>query len=418
MCHPDHQGAGDSCLCDFSMTNKTPLFVATLFTSLLVFFSFSKSLLATVIGKVVPTEPTVIVQRDGGDRTIGLQGTIIQDGDVVYTDKTGTAKIMLFGGNVLFLSPSTTLRINSSVDNQGKKIFTLAFTGKTLARIKKPSWKAFKIKTRDSEVEVLGNSFIVENQGEFTKVAVLEGMVKLRDMKTGLVIPVSEGKSAETGKAKQEILETNEEIYDNLEFSQAIPQKKEDEEAKLLEELARLEALEQEKERKRLEEERLKEQEAKLAEPVEEVEEDEPSIFGEIYQKYEPDLPLHITALSTMVISAWLSMEESKKYQSLSDENSSLKSKASTTTDDDEYSRLNTEFKVNQEKMTQHKKNINLYNLITIASLAFETWLILYPSGAENEEEALSLSLPGEWQLKPQLKPIRQQLGVKLERKF
>lgn len=72
--------------------------------------------------------------------------------------------------------------------------------------------------------------------------------------------------------------------------------------------------------------------------------------FEKYYQRYEEDLIWHISTIGTLLVSAYLSTQESSSYDALASENDSLKTQAASASGS-EYTSLNTQFEVNQAKM-------------------------------------------------------------------
>ncbi len=74
-------------------------------------FPFSSDV---VIGKIVPLEGLVVVKRKSKGITVKPPAMIIYRGDNVLTNATGKARILLTGGNEVYVGPSSTLYLTKT----------------------------------------------------------------------------------------------------------------------------------------------------------------------------------------------------------------------------------------------------------------------------------------------------------------
>ncbi len=90
------------------------------------------------------------------------------------------------------------------------------------------------------------------------------------------------------------------------------------------------------------------------------------------------DWTWHVTAGVLATLVAWQSREEAKQYRELSDENDYLKKKYGDSLDLEEYIDIRERYYVNREKMKSHKQNYENLDIITIAALAWEAYLLIF----------------------------------------
>ncbi|MBU2515733.1 caspase family protein [bacterium] len=107
------------------------------------------------------------------------------------------------------------------------------------------------------------------------------------------------------------------------------------------------------------------------------------------------DWTWHITAGVLMTVAAWQSREEAKKYRELNEENDYLKKQYDDSLNLEEYIDIRERYYINQEKMKTHKKNYEQLDIITMAALAWEAYLLIFETYDEGVyDSAKSISSP------------------------
>ncbi len=94
------------------------------------------------------------------------------------------------------------------------------------------------------------------------------------------------------------------------------------------------------------------------------------------WEEKKTDLKWHITATSIMVVSYWFSMEEAKKHNDYVNKNKKLKSQLAVATSQSDIIHLNSEISDNEGQINTHKRNYDLFSLVALGGLGWETYLL------------------------------------------
>ncbi|MBT4268527.1 MAG: FecR domain-containing protein [Deltaproteobacteria bacterium] len=161
-------------------------------------FPFSSDV---VIGKIVPLAGLVVVKRKSKGMTVKPPAMIIYRGDNVLTNETGKARILLTGGNEVFVGPSSTLYLNKSFQSRYNYKYSLNLKGKLRAKIQRVRGRRFRIKTSTAVIDVKGTDFIVDTTtASTTQVATFTGLVQLTSLKTKQKVDIPSGQMSSITK--------------------------------------------------------------------------------------------------------------------------------------------------------------------------------------------------------------------------
>lgn len=147
-----------------------------------------------VIGKIVPLEGLVVVRRKSEGITVKPPAMIIYRGDNVLTNDRGKARILLTGGNEVFVGPSSNLYLNKSFQSRYNYEYNLNLKGKLRAKFQRTKGRRFRIKTSTAVINVKGTDFIVDSGTNSTQVATFTGLVQLTSLKTNQQVDIPPGK--------------------------------------------------------------------------------------------------------------------------------------------------------------------------------------------------------------------------------
>jgi len=153
-------------------------------------FPFSSDI---VIGKIVPLEGLVVVRRKSEGITVKPPSMIIFRGDDILTDEKGKARILLTGGNEVYVGPSSTLYLDKNFQSRYNYEYNLNLKGKLRAKFQRVKGRSFRIKTSTALINVKGTDFIVDGGTESTQVATFSGLVELTSLKTQQKVDIPPG---------------------------------------------------------------------------------------------------------------------------------------------------------------------------------------------------------------------------------
>ena len=146
---------------------------------------FSKLNAQIITGNLILIEGSGVLYRDNKPRPIPKTKIIIKDKDLIQTKKNGKIKILLFGGDEIFLAPNSEIKFEEKVKLVGlaKKINrSFNLSGRLLAKIKNNLSRETNIRTVNAIVGVKGTDFIVEYVNENTRVGTIEGTVTMTSL--------------------------------------------------------------------------------------------------------------------------------------------------------------------------------------------------------------------------------------------
>lgn len=127
---------------------------------------------------------------------------------------------------------------------------------------------------------------------------------------------------------------------------------------------------------------------------VEKPEETEPDVskVPEIQKKKEESFWLkhrwHFITTSTALIFAYLATDEAAKYNDLVSENESLSTQWESATTTSEQTSYEVQYEVNKTKMSNHKTNVDRYNLLSLIALSLEGYLLYDTFFGDNTDSA------------------------------
>ena len=107
---------------------------------LFLLFFFPNLNAQIITGNLILIEGSGVLYRDNKPRPIPKTKIIIKDKDLIQTKKNGKIKILLFGGDEIFLAPNSEINFEEKVKLVGlaKKINrSFNLSGRLLAKIKK-----------------------------------------------------------------------------------------------------------------------------------------------------------------------------------------------------------------------------------------------------------------------------------------
>jgi len=160
-------------------------------------FSLSSGI---AIGKIVPLEGLIVVRRKTQGITVKPPAMKIYRGDEVLTNENGKARILLTGGNEVFVGPSSTLILNKSFQDRYKYTYNLNLKGKLRAKVQRVRGRRFRVKTSTAVIDVKGTDFIVDSRSQSTQVATFKGLVQLTSLKTKKKIDIPPGRMSSVTK--------------------------------------------------------------------------------------------------------------------------------------------------------------------------------------------------------------------------
>ncbi len=160
-------------------------------------FSLSSGI---AIGKIVPLEGLIVVRRKTQGITVKPPAMKIYRGDEVLTNENGKARILLTGGNEVFVGPSSTLLLNKSFQDRYKYTYNLNLKGKLRAKVQRVRGRRFRVKTSTAVIDVKGTDFIVDSLSQSTQVATFKGLVQLTSLKTKKKVDIAPGRMSSVTK--------------------------------------------------------------------------------------------------------------------------------------------------------------------------------------------------------------------------
>ena len=149
------------------------------------------------IGKIVTKTTPVHVIRKGKKLTVGTLGMVIRQGDEAVTGSTGKARILLEGGNMIYLGPSSNLKLTKQTSQSGfakVRRYILSLLGKLRARIRKTENVSVQVHTPTAVIGVKGTDFVVQFENRITRVGTITGTVMLTSSITTESIDISKGR--------------------------------------------------------------------------------------------------------------------------------------------------------------------------------------------------------------------------------
>ena len=140
-------------------------------------------------------EKPVHLVREGRVLEVKAQETELQNGDQVETGFEGKAKIHFDNGDLVYLGPASTVKVQAEQTQRILNI-SLNLTGKLRALVNHRSNRSFKVRTVNAIVGVKGTDFVTEIINNQTRVGTLKGLVALQSVKTGGTVDIPAGKES------------------------------------------------------------------------------------------------------------------------------------------------------------------------------------------------------------------------------
>ena len=131
-------------------------------------------------------------------------------------------------------------------------------------------------------------------------------------------------------------------------------------------------------------------------EPVPEPEK-EPEMEVQVEESPTSDKTWHYVAISVTVVSALMSYNTANTYNELSEKNITLATQYSNSNSSTEKTSYKSEYDSNASKMKSNKSSIQTWDLMTLAGLGWEAYLLMtdnFANTAPNSEESFSLYIP------------------------
>lgn len=173
------------------------------------------------IGKIVAQEGLVIVRRKTRAITVDQSGTSLYREDEVLTNEKGKAKMLLSGGNEIFVAPNSNLLLTKHLLDRYQYGYDLSLKGKIRAKIQRVPKRRFRLKTASALIEVKGTDFIVDADEEGkTALATIDGLVSVTSLETEetVDVPVGEQVSVSDEGEVEEPVEIQTEMVIDLEY--------------------------------------------------------------------------------------------------------------------------------------------------------------------------------------------------------
>ena len=130
-------------------------------------------------------------------------------------------------------------------------------------------------------------------------------------------------------------------------------------------------------------------------EPAEEpIPDTEPELAVEPETSPSSDKTWHYLAISVTLGSALMSYNEANSYNDLSDKNKTLATQYKNSSSSSEKASYKSEYDSNASKMNSHESSFKMWDLLTLAGLGWETYLLLTDDSEETAVNYRNSSLP------------------------
>ena len=128
-------------------------------------------------------------------------------------------------------------------------------------------------------------------------------------------------------------------------------------------------------------------------EPVEEpVPESEPAVEPE--KSPSSDKTWHYVAISVTLVSALMSYNAANSYNDLSEKNKTLATQYANSSSSSEKASYKSEYDSNASQMNSHESSFKMWDMLTLAGLGWETYLLLTDDSEETAVNYRNSSLP------------------------
>ena len=125
--------------------------------------------------------------------------------------------------------------------------------------------------------------------------------------------------------------------------------------------------------------------------------ETEPDLEVQAEESPSSDKTWHYVAVSVTIVSALMSYNAANSYNELSEKNSTLATQYANSNSSSEKTSFESEYDSNATKMKYNKSRIQTWDLLTLAGLGLEAYLLMtynFANTAPNSVESFSLYIP------------------------
>ncbi len=125
--------------------------------------------------------------------------------------------------------------------------------------------------------------------------------------------------------------------------------------------------------------------------------ETEPELEVQVEESPTSDKTWHYVAISVTVVSALMSYNAANTYNELSEKNITLATQYANSNSSTEKTSYKSEYDSNASKMKSNKSSIQTWDLMTLAGLGWEAYLLMtddFANTAPNSRKSFSLNIP------------------------
>jgi hypothetical protein len=106
------------------------------------------------------------------------------------------------------------------------------------------------------------------------------------------------------------------------------------------------------------------------------------------------DKTWHYVAISVTLVSALMSYNEANSYNDLSEKNKTLATQYANSSSSSEKASYKSEYDSNASQMNSHESSFKMWDMLTLAGLGWETYLLLTDDSEETAVNYRNSSLP------------------------
>ena len=122
--------------------------------------------------------------------------------------------------------------------------------------------------------------------------------------------------------------------------------------------------------------------------------ESEPETAAEPEKSPSSDKTWHYVAISVTLVSALMSYNEANSYNDLSEKNKTLATQYANSSSSSEKASYKSEYDSNASQMNSHESSFKMWDMLTLAGLGWETYLLLTDDSEETAVNYRNSSLP------------------------
>ena len=120
----------------------------------------------------------------------------------------------------------------------------------------------------------------------------------------------------------------------------------------------------------------------------------EPEPVAEPEKSLSSDKTWHYVAISVTLVSALMSYNEANSYNDLSEKNKTLATQYANSSSSSEKASYKSEYDSNASQMNSHESSFKMWDMLTLAGLGWETYLLLTDDSEETAVNDRNSSLP------------------------